>query len=312
MQIVRDYQFVDPADRGATVAIGNFDGVHVGHQSVIGLTADIAARSGTRLGVLTFEPHPREYFAPDAPAFRLMNAEAKENRLEKLGVSHLYQLNFNAALSGLSAEEFARDVIAQGLGLHHVVIGSDFCFGKGRSGTADTLVMLGKLYGFDVTVVDLIRDGKEVYSSTAIRTALSDGRPQDAARMLGHLHRIEGQVIHGDQRGRELGFPTANLALDGLHRPRYGVYAVVVDILDGAHKGRYHGAASIGLRPTFGVNIANLEVFLFDFSGDLYGATLSVALVEFQRPEVKFDSLDALIEQMDADCIESRKILSAL
>lgn len=312
MQIVRDYQYVDPADRGATVAIGNFDGVHLGHQSVIALTAEIAAKSGTPLGILTFEPHPREYFAPDADAFRLMNAEAKENRLEKLGVTHLYQLNFNAALSGLSAEEFARDVIADGLGLHHVVIGSDFCFGKGRSGTAKTLQDLGQKYGFGVTVADLIQDGTEVYSSTAIRTALSEGRPQDAARMLGHLHRIEAQVIHGDQRGRELGFPTANLPLDGLHRPKYGVYAVTVDILDGPHEGRYRGAASIGLRPTFGVNIANLEVFIFDFTGDLYGATISVALVEFQRPEEKFDSLEALIEQMDADCIESRKILAAL
>lgn len=312
MQIVRDYQYVDPADRGATVAIGNFDGVHLGHQSVIALTAEIAAASGTPLGILTFEPHPREYFAPDADAFRLMNAEAKENRLEKLGVTHLYQLNFNAALSGLSSEEFARDVIAEGLGLKHVVIGSDFCFGKGRSGTASTMQNLGKKYGFGVTIADLIRDGSEVYSSTAIRHALSHGRPQDAARMLGHLHRIEGQVIHGDQRGRDLGFPTANLSLDGLHRPKYGVYAVTVDILDGPHEGRYQGAASIGLRPTFGVNIANLEVFIFDFSGDLYGATISVALVEFQRPEEKFDTLEALIEQMNADCLESRRILAAL
>jgi riboflavin kinase/FMN adenylyltransferase len=203
-------------------------------------------------------------------------------------------------------------VITEGLGLRHVIIGGDFCFGKGRAGNAETLVELGRKYGFGVTIADLIRDGEEVYSSTAIRTALSEGRPQDAARMLGHLHRIEGQVINGDQRGRELGYPTANLSLDGLHRPKYGVYAVTVDILDGPYQGRYQGAASIGLRPTFGVNIANLEVFIFDFSGDLYGATLSVALVEFQRPEEKFDSLEALIEQMDADCIESRKILSAL
>ncbi|GLQ36063.1 riboflavin biosynthesis protein [Amylibacter marinus] len=307
MRIIRDYQFIAPEDRGAAVAIGNFDGVHLGHQAVFDLVRKVAGDAP--LGILTFEPHPREYFAPDAPAFRLMSANAKAHRLEKLGIQHLYQLNFNAALSALTAEEFARDVIADALGLCHVVVGSDFKFGKNREGSAEDLIRFGAKYGFQVTTSDLLCENGEVFSSTAIRRALSEGRPEDAARMLGHWHRIEGRVIHGDQRGRELGFPTANLSIDGLHPPKYGVYAVTVDILDGPSKGRYFGAASIGERPTFGVYKPNLEVFLFDFSADIYGASISVALVDYQRPELKFDDLGALVETMNADCEQARETL---
>ncbi|MEM9716295.1 MAG: bifunctional riboflavin kinase/FAD synthetase [Pseudomonadota bacterium] len=312
MRIVRDYQFVEPEDRGAVAAIGNFDGVHLGHQAVLDMAGKIAAQAKAPLGVLTFEPHPREYFAPDAPTFRLMNAAAKANRLQKIGVQTLYQLNFNAALSGLSARDFAQRVIAEGLGLNHVLVGSDFCFGKGRAGTAEMLQAFGDEFGFGVTIADLIRDGDTVYSSTAIRDALTDGRPQDATKMLGHYHRIEGEVLHGDARGRDLGYPTANMSLDGLHKPKYGVYAVLVDVLTGPHKGTYHGVSSLGERPTFGVNIPNLETFIFDFSGDLYGAELSIALVDFQRPELTFDDLDALIEQMDADSAQARATLASL
>jgi riboflavin kinase/FMN adenylyltransferase len=310
MKIVRDYQFVANSDKGATVAIGNFDGVHVGHQAVIKLARD--AVSDAPLGVLTFEPHPREYFAPDAPPFRLMNAEARETRLKKLGVDVLYELKFNTQLAELTPEDFARNVISNGLGLRHVVVGADFCFGKGRSGNVEDLKSFGDLFGFGVTVADLITAPSGAVSSTAIRTALSDGEPRRAAEMLGHWHRIEGEVIGGEQRGRELGYPTANMSIDGLHPPKFGVYAVLVDVLDGPHAGSYHGAASIGVRPMFGENRANLETFIFDFTGDLYGATVSVALVDFLRPELKFDSLEALITQMDADCEKSRAILSAL
>lgn len=310
MKIVRDYQFVANSDKGATVAIGNFDGVHVGHQAVIKLARDAA--SDAPLGVLTFEPHPREYFAPDAPPFRLMNAEARETRLKKLGVDVLYELKFNTQLAELTPEDFARNVISNGLGLRHVVVGADFCFGKGRSGNVEDLKSFGDLFGFGVTVADLITAPSGAVSSTAIRTALSNGEPRRAAEMLGHWHRIEGEVIGGEQRGRELGYPTANMSIDGLHPPKFGVYAVLVDVLDGPHAGSYHGAASIGVRPMFGENRANLETFIFDFTGDLYGATVSVALVDFLRPELKFDSLEALITQMDADCEKSRAILSAL
>ncbi len=312
MRIIRDYRYVAAQDRGASVAIGNFDGLHLGHQSVIALARTEAQRLGCPLGVVTFEPHPRQYFAPDAPPFRLMNARSRAHRLEKLGVDLLYELNFNATLSSLSAEDFARDVIVNGFGLKHVVVGADFNFGKGRSGTADTLIDMGREMGFGVTKAPLLADDKGEFSSTNIRNALSDGRPEDAARMLGHWHRIDGRVIGGDQRGRDLGFPTANLAIDGLHRPKFGVYAVLVDVLEGPFAGSYQGAASIGLRPMFDGTTPNLEVFIFDFAGDIYGAEISVALVHYLRPELKFDDLDALVTQIDADCATCREILSNL
>ncbi|WP_299922546.1 bifunctional riboflavin kinase/FAD synthetase [uncultured Pelagimonas sp.] len=310
MRIIRDYQFTTPKDRGASAAIGNFDGVHLGHQAVI----DLARRAApdAPLGVMTFEPHPREYFAPDAPPFRLTSAEARASRLAKLGVDHLFQLNFNTALASLTPRDFAQNVICDGLGLSHIVVGADFCFGKGRQGTVEDLKAFGQDMGFGVTIAELLETGGVQVSSTAIRTALSEGRPRDAAQQLGHWHRIEGEVIGGEQRGRELGYPTANMSIDGLHPPKFGVYAVLVEVMDGPHKGTYHGAASVGVRPMFDGQFPNIETFVFDFTGDLYGATLSVALVDYLRPELKFDGLDALVTQMDADCDQARAILAAL
>ncbi len=310
MRIVRDRTYVDPADRGASVAIGNFDGVHLGHQAVIDMAR--AAAPMAPLGVLTFSPHPREYFAPDAPPFRLMSSDTRAHRLGKLGVDILYDLAFNATLASLTAEAFAQEVIVDQLGLSHVVVGEDFCFGKGRAGTATLLQEMGREMGFGVTIAPLVDTGGTRVSSTAIRKALTDGRPRDAAAMLGHWHRIDGPVIHGEQRGRDLGYPTANMSIDGLHPPRFGVYAVLVDVLDGDHAGSYLGAASLGVRPMFGENTANIETYLFDFKGDLYGSTLSVGLVEFLRGEEKFDSLDALIDQMARDCAQARDLLGAL
>ena len=308
MRRFHDWTTLSSDDRGASVAMGNFDGVHLGHQAVI----DLARRPDTPLGIVTFEPHPRSYFAPDAAPFRLMDAESRAHRLAKLGVTRLYELPFDATLAALSPEGFATEVLARGLGLRHVVVGADFCFGAGRRGTAEDLRSLGRDLGFEVTIADLVAEAGEPVSSSAIRAALTEGRPRDAARMLGHWHRIEGQVIGGDRRGRDLGYPTANIALKGLHLPRMGVYAVLVDVLDGPHAGRHIGAASLGVRPMFGVNTPNLETFLFDFSGDLYGATLSVGFVEFLRPEAVFDGLPALIAQMDADCAQAREILATL
>ncbi|MHC9235321.1 bifunctional riboflavin kinase/FAD synthetase [Pseudooceanicola sp. 502str34] len=311
MRIVRDYHFVAPENRGACVAIGNFDGVHLGHQSVIDLARTAATEIGAPLGVLTFEPHPREFFAPDAPAFRLTSAAARAHRLQKLGVDVLYELNFNTGLAALSPREFAEKVIL-GLGLRHVVVGGDFHFGKGRAGSVADLQAFGAEMGFGVTVAPLLRGEAGNVSSTAIREALTEGRPRDAAAMLGHWHRIEGTVVTGDQRGRDLGFPTANMWIRGLQQPRFGVYAVLVDVLDGPHKGQYKGAASLGMRPMFNGQEPNLETYFFDFHGDLYGATLSVALIDYLRPELKFDGLDALIAQMDRDCDQARAILDAL
>lgn len=295
-------------DRGASVAMGNFDGVHLGHQAVIAR----ARRPGLPLGIVTFEPHPRQFFAPSAPPFRLMNAEARTHRLEKLGVDQLYQLPFDSILSGMEAETFVHEVLVAGLGIAHVTVGADFCFGKGRGGNVETLRRAGEALGFGVTVAELVAlDGVQV-SSTAIREALSAGQPRAAARMLGHWHRIEGEVLHGAKRGRGLGFPTANMSMDGLHLPRLGVYAVRVDVLTGPHRGSHDGAASLGVRPMFGDNRPNLETHLFDFAGDLYGEHLSVALIDFLRPEMTFAGLDALTAQMQADCEQARAILAAL
>lgn len=307
MQVHQDFEWLDPNARGTSCAMGNFDGIHLGHRSVIDL-----ARNHGPLGLITFEPHPRQFFAPEAPPFRLMNAEARANRLAKLGVEHLFQLPFNRALAALSPEEFARKVLAEGLGISHVVVGTDFCFGKGRTGTAADLQALGRRFGFATTLAPLIEIAGREVSSTAIRRALSEGRPRDAAAMLGHLHRIEGEVIHGEKRGRELGFPTANMALSGLHLPRFGVYAVKVDVLTGPQAGSYMGAASLGVRPMFAGEVPNLETYLLDFKGDLYSQHLSIALVEFLRPELKFDGLPALITQMEADCARARDLLAAL
>jgi len=310
MRIIRDYQFVEKTDRGASAAIGNFDGVHLGHLSVIELAR--MAEPDAPLGVLTFEPHPREYFQPDAPPFRLMSPTARAHRLEKLGVSKLYELAFDAGLASLTPRAFAQEVLKEGLGLCHVVVGADFCFGKGRAGNAENLAAFGAEMGFGVTIAPLMAKDATTVSSTAIRKALSDGQPRVAASMLGHWHRIDGPVIGGEKRGRTLGYPTANMSIDGLHPPAFGVYAVMVDVLEGPHAGSYHGAASLGVRPMFGENQANLETFIFDFKGDLYGKPLSVALVEHLRGEENFDSVDELVSQMETDCARARTILANL
>ncbi|MCC5972090.1 MAG: bifunctional riboflavin kinase/FAD synthetase [Pararhodobacter sp.] len=306
MKITTHWTKTDPGCRGASAAMGNFDGLHRGHQAVI----DSARRTDMALGVITFEPHPREYFAPDAPPFRLMNAESRRNRLARLGVDCLFQLPFDAELAGLTPEAFARDVLAGGLGLRHVVVGADFCFGQRRAGTAEMLRDFGARFGFEVTILPLIGSESGVFSSTAIREALSEGRPEDATQMLGHRHRIDGAVQHGEKRGRDLGYPTANMSLNGLHLPRFGVYAVKVQVLSGPHKGEYDGVASLGVRPMFGENAPNLETHLFDFDGDLYGIHLSVGLVAFLRGEEKFDTLEELIARMDDDSARARTILA--
>jgi len=306
MRTIRDTAFIAPEDRGAAVAIGNFDGVHMGHQAVI----DLARRVTAPLGILTFEPHPREVFRPDDPPFRLMSAATRAHRLEKIGIERLYELPFTRAVSGLTDREFAQEILTNRLGVAHVVIGADFCFGKGRTGTAAHMTEYGAEMGFGVTVAEMMETAAGPVSSTAIRAALTEGDTRHAAQMLGHWHRIDGPVIQGDQRGRELGYPTANMSIAGLHPPRFGVYAVLVDVLTGPHAGRYTGAASIGVRPTFGVNQANCESYLFDFAGDLYGAELSVALVEFLRPEERFDGIEPLIAQMEDDCTRARAILA--
>ena len=302
--------------RGATVAIGNFDGVHLGHQAVIDVARAQANKTKSPLGILTFEPHPRSFFTEkfnkDLVPFRLLNADARAHRLEKLGIDLVLELPFNEELSELSDWEFSKQILNDGFGLSHVVVGADFCFGNGRLGTAASLSEHAATLGFGLTITDLKNHDAQVISSTNIRKALPAADPRRAAAMLGHWHRLEGAVEHGEKRGRELGYPTANISIDGLQPPAFGVYAVLVDVLTGPDAGSYHGATSIGVRPMFGENRPNCETFIFDFCGDLYGETISVGLVSYLRGEETFHGLDALITQMDADCIRARNILKSL
>ncbi len=302
--------------RGATAAIGNFDGVHKGHQSIITQARDWARVEDRPLAVMTFEPHPRDYFAAltgqSAPALRLMTAETRARRLESLGVDILFEIPFDADLAALSDEAFAREKIVAACGISRVVVGQDFRFGRGRRGDGAILTRLGQTMGFEVRVCGMFDLAGERVSSTLIRTALSEGRVRDAASMLGQWHQIEGPVLHGEKRGRALGYPTANLAIADLHQPYFGVYAVIVEVLEGAHAGTYSGVSSIGVRPMFGQNAPNCETFIFDFDGDLYGTKISVGLVELLRPEQKFTDLDQLVFQMGEDSRQARLILDTL
>lgn len=311
MQIVEGYQDLGAAARGAVAAIGNFDGVHKGHQALIASVREEAARLSAPSAVITFEPHPRRYFQPDAPGFRLTSAAEKARILDALGIDLLYILSFDAALAAMPAESFVADVLAGGLGITHLVVGEDFRFGKGRTGDALLLRQMGERLGFGCTIHHLLGDGGAEYSSTAVRVMIEQGRVAEAAAALGRWHSVSGTVIQGDRRGRELGYPTANISLDDLLIPRFGIYAVEVRVHDGPHAGDYTGVASAGERPTFGINAPNFEVHLFDFDGDLYGAELSAGLVAFLRDEVRFESVDALIAQMDRDAAEARSILAS-
>ena len=309
MQIVRKDEAVPAECRGAVVAIGNFDGIHLGHLTILNQAIETARKTGNPAGVATFEPHPRQFFRPDDPAFRLMTSGSRARRLQSIGFDVVFELTFDERLAGATAEEFSRDVLAERLGISHAIVGADFRFGKSRAGDASDLKGHGKRFGFGVTVAPLASAGGTDYSSTAVRTALADGDVQKATSILGHCHRIEGRVIHGEKRGRKLGMPTANLSLDGHFVPAHAVYAVRVDVIDDETSATFGGVASIGTRPTFGQNEPILEVHLFGFDGDLYGRRLSVALVDFLRPEIRFDGVDELVKAMNDDCSRSQEIL---
>ena len=309
MRVFRTTVGIPAEFKGAVVAIGNFDGVHLGHLSILDRVAAEAKGTGAPVGVVTFEPHPRQFFQPEAPPFRLMTRESRIRRLESVGVQVVFELSFDGNLSSVTAREFARRILSGELGVSHVVVGEDFRFGKNRGGNAADLARFGDEDGFSVSVSPLVADGGFEFSSTAIRKALSNGQVEQATQMLGHHHRIEGRVEGGNRRGRDLGFPTANLSLVGNFVPAHGVYAVRVDVIGNTNVKTYDGVASIGVRPTFGQNPANLEVHLFEFDGNLYGNLISVALVSFLRPELRFDNVDALVQAMRTDCNRSRDIL---
>ena len=297
-----------PADRkGGVVALGNFDGVHRGHQVLLARAREQAASLGAPVVAFTFEPHPRGFFVPDTGPFRLTLLPAKTRLLAGHGVQAVLAQRFDGSFAALPAASFIEDVLRKGLGARHVVCGYDFTFGARRSGNVEMLRAEGKAHGFGVTVLDPVTHEGEIYSSTRIREALRHGWARDAAGLLGHDWEIEGTVELGDQRGRTIGFPTANVALGEHLRPRFGVYAVRA-LVDGVWR---NGVANLGKRPTFGKLQENFEVHLFDFTGDLYGKVLRVALVDFIRAEMKFAGLDALKAQIAADGQAARAILAA-
>jgi riboflavin kinase/FMN adenylyltransferase len=307
MKIYRDWSAVPEAGRGATIALGNFDGVHLGHAAV--LRAAHAARPDRPLAVLTFEPHPREFFRPQDPPFRLTLAPERAAALAALGVSILYELPFDAAFSHLTAEQFVADVLNGGLGAANVACGADFAFGHRRGGDILLLAARAEALGIGLTIVPPVADAQGPISSTRIRRLLQDGYPERAAGLLGRPYAIRGEVMHGDARGRTIGFPTANIFLKQHLEPARGVYAVTARLPDGAF---VKGVANIGLRPTVGGAESRLEAHLFDFVGDLYGAELTVALQFFLREEKKFESFDALKAQIAVDAAQARAKLDGL
>lgn len=311
MRILRHFNAVPNDARGGVVVLGNFDGVHRGHQSVIGTAAEDAARLGAPLVVVTFEPHPRRFFRPDEPPFRLTPFRSKAMQLAALGVDVLMVLRFDAQMSKMRAEEFVTEVLVEGLAPKQVTVGYDFHFGNQRRGNPAMLQeMMPAAGGCTVKVVQPVAsaDG-EVYSSTKIRDYLATGRPGHAAALLGRPFEIEGRVEKGDQRGRTIGFPTANLILGQYLRPAFGVYAVRAGLGDGDHPEWFNAVANLGVRPTVDGQKLLLETHLFDASRDIYGQHLRVALIEYIRPEKRFDGLDALKAQITEDCAAARRIL---
>jgi len=309
MQVIDTIDAVPRSLRHGVVLLGNFDGVHRGHQAVIGRGADLARDNGPLI-VVTFEPHPRSFFRPDQPQFRLTPALNKVHHIEALDVDGLVVLRFDAAFSNLTADAFVQRILVEGLAARHVVVGHDFAFGNKRAGTVDILTQMGKELGFDVTVVEPVASAdREVYSSTRIRDYLAAGKPGHAAALLGRPFEAEGPVSEGARRGRTIGFPTANLALGDYLRPAYGVYAVLAGIEREDGEAWYDAIANLGKRPTVDGESELLEVHIFDFDEDLYGQILRVALIEYIRPEQKFDGLESLKAQIEADCVTARRIL---
>ncbi len=304
--LARAASAADHALDGAVVAIGNFEGVHRGHRAVIGVALARARELTRKAAALTFEPHPRAVFRPDEPVFRLSDEAAKLRLLARTGLDGAIVMRFDAALAALPAEDFVGRILVERFAVAGVVAGFDFHFGKGRAGSPAFLEAAGRAHGFTVDIVPAFSDGGTRISSGEIRTALVAGEVEAAAALLGFPWFVSGEVVHGDKRGRELGFPTANLRLDPACGLKHGIYAVRVGI-DGK---RYDGVANFGRRPMFDSGVVLLEVFLFDFDGDLYGKTLDVAFIHWIRPELTFATVGDLIRRMDEDCGLARATLA--
>jgi riboflavin kinase/FMN adenylyltransferase len=311
MRIFRHYDDVTAAFKGAVVAIGNFDGVHRGHQALIARARFHAYAQAKPVGVLAFEPHPQEFFRPSPESFRLTPFRAKSHLLAEQGVDVMYALAFDAQMAAKSAQEFVIDVLVKGLGVSCVLVGAEFQFGKGRAGDAAVLSYMGKMEGFGVEIFEpMLEDATHKISSTHIREALKAGKPDVAARPLGHFWSVESRVERGDGRGRTIGVPTANMHLvDTLH-PAYGVYAVRATIYeDDKPVSRHDGVANFGIRPMWETKEPLLETWLFDFDGDLYGKHMAVEFIHYIRGEAKLDGLDALKAQIAKDAEVARRVL---
>ena len=307
MRILRHYRHPPPEAKGAVVALGNFDGVHRGHQALIAEAGGIARETERPLAAMVFEPYPREFFRPNDEPFRLTPFRAKARLLSELGVEFLIVLGFDAEMAGKLAQDFVIDVLVRELEVSHVVVGQDFRFGKGRGGDVTVLGYMGEMEGFGVTMFGAVSESGEKISSSKVRAALKAGRPEEAARLLGHWWSIEAHVASGDRRGHRLGFPTANLKLEHTLQPAFGIYAVRARTHDGK---THHGVASFGMRPMFQLPAPLMEVHLFDFSGDIYGEVLAVELIAYLRGEQIFADVEALKVGIAADCEAARRILA--
>lgn len=313
MELIRGLQNIRPEHHGCVATIGNFDGVHLGHQAVLGQLAEKAAELNLPTTLITFEPQPMEYFAPDKVPARLTRFREKIVALQRYSVNRVCCLSFNAKLANLSAADFIEQILVQKLGVKYLVVGDDFCFGKNRSGTFSTLLEAGKKYGFQVVSMHTFNIDDQRVSSTRIRRALEAGNMNVAEQLLGRRYRMSGRVAHGEKLGRELGFPTANIHLHRHASPVQGIFVVEVFGLDDLNPGAQplQGVASVGTRPTVNETKALLEVFLFDFDQDIYGRHLQVSFLKKLRDEEKYDSLEALTEQIQLDVEQAQAYFAA-
>jgi riboflavin kinase / FMN adenylyltransferase len=308
MDVVHGWHDVPERLRGGSIAIGNFDGVHRGHRAVLHAAQTTAAERKAPMGAMVFEPYPRKYFQPQKPLFRLTQLPRKLQLLAEYGCDFTAVIPFDQTTADLSAAEFARQILAEGYAIRHATVGWNFFFGKGRGGNPGVLAELGRLHGFGVTMVEAQGNAGDVFSSTRIRELLAEGDVAAAAEMLGSWWRIGGVVVGGAGRGTVMGYPTANIRLDEGVTLMHGIYAVNAYV-EGQ---KLKGAGYLGTRPTFDAGLPVLEIFIFDFDGDLYGKTMEIEFIELIREDMKFRSMDALTAQMSDDCAKARAILDGL
>ena len=309
--VIRDTTPAAAIPKGAVVAMGNFDGVHLGHRAVIAAALQMGHAHGRPALAVTFEPHPRSFFSPNSPQFRLTDETRKLRLLAGTGLAGAVVMTFDKTRAGTTAQDFIYHDLIGRLGISGIAVGYDFHFGKGRVGSPSLLVSEAPRLGIEVDVQAHVDIEERPVSSSAIRMALAEGQIADATAMLGGPWFVTGRVVHGEKRGRELGYPTANIRLDKNCGLKHGIYAVRVGRGQGKDQVRFDGVASFGRRPTFDNGAPLLEIFLFDFKGDLYGAALDTAFIAFIRDELKFDSVDALVRQMDNDSAKARAALAA-